>query len=151
MRQTMAKAYIYPSGITPKVINRCDGDSWELNKGGCRDIQPLSKDTSWSNVCYDNDNIICWGEINPDAVDHNNPVYSSNFYNTITTYSGSYDTPTSFTTNGWRGTDDIPNSAKIKKIVIQYVWDQVKYTNSNNHVTWKKKGNRTISKRWWLL
>lgn len=137
----MAKAYIYPSGITPKVTRRCEGDSWELNKGGCKDIQPLSKDTSWSNVCYDNDNIICWGEINPDAVDHNNPVYSSNFYNTITTYSGSFDTPTSFTTNGWRDIKDIPNSAKIKKIVIQYVWDQVKYTNSNNHVTWQKKGN----------
>ena len=137
----MAKAYIYPSGITPKVTKRCAGDPWVLNKNGCKDIQPLSKDTNWNNVCYDNDNIICWGEINPDAVDHNNPVYSSNFYNTITTYSGSYDTPTSFTTNGWRDIQDVPNTAKINKIVIEYVWDQVKYTRSNNHVTWKKKGN----------
>ncbi len=135
----MAYTYIYPTGITPKVLNRCVYDNWWNNKGGCKDIQPLTKDYNWNNVCKDNDNIISWGEKNPDAVDKNNPVYSSNFYNTITTYSGSYDTGTPFTTNGWNYSEqDIPDVSKLKRVVVEYVWDQVKYVRSNNNVTWKK-------------
>lgn len=137
----MATAYIYPTSITPKQKQRCSDPNWMSNKNGCRDIQPLSTQTSWNSVCENNDAIICWGEVNPDAVDRNNPIYSSDFYNTITTYSGSYDTPTSFTTNGWKNIDNIPNSAKITKITVEYVWDQVKYTSNNNKVTWKGSGN----------
>ena len=135
----MAYTYIYPTGITPKILNRCVYDDWWNNKNGCKDIQPLTKDYSWSNVCKDNDDIISWGEKNPDAVDKNNPVYSSNFYNTITTYSGSFDTGTPFTTNGWNYSEqNIPDVSKLKRIVVEYVWDQVKYVRNNNNVTWKK-------------
>ena len=137
----MAKVWIYPKSITPKVKKRCTDDTWVLNRKGCKDIQPFTTKVSYNNLCSDNDNVSSWGDVNPDAVDHNNPVYSSNFYNTITTYSGSYDTPTSFTTDGWKNLDDIPSSAKIKGISVQYAWDQVKYTKSNNHVTWQGKGN----------
>ena len=142
----MVKQTIYPSGITPKVKKRCKGDDWELNKDSCKEIQPLSPDYPLSNVCEDSNKIISWGEINPDAVDHNDPVYSSNFYNTVTTFSGSYDTPTAFTTNGWKDISDVSNTAKIKSIHVQYCWDQVRYgydehNNKNNHVTWEKKGN----------
>lgn len=136
----MAKAYIYPTSITPKIKERCKKDTWVSNKGGCKDIQPFTTEVSYNNLCKNNDNVSSWGEVHPDAVDHNNPI-SANFYNTITTYVGSYDTPTSFKTNGWQDIDDIPSSAKIKSIKIQYVWDQVKYTRSNNHITWQKKGN----------
>ena len=129
----MAKVWIYPKSITPKVKKRCTDNPWVLNRKGCKDIQPLTTKVSYNNLCSDNDNVSSWGDVNPDAVDHNNPVYSSNFYNTITTYSGSYDTPTSFTTNGWKHLDNIPSSAKIKGISVQYAWDQVKYTKSNNN------------------
>lgn len=138
----MASATIYPTKINPKITSRCNSDSWVLNKNGCRDIQPLSRKTAWNSVCYDNDTVICWGEANPDAVDRNNPIYSSNFYNTITTYSGSFDTPTPFTTEGWQNVGNIPNSAKIKRIQVQYAWDQVKYVKGNNIVTWRGSGNK---------
>lgn len=126
-------ARIYPKSITPKFTSR--NSDYE--------IQSLSThpSASWNNVCsgdYGEDSVICWGDKNPDAVDRNNPVYSSNFYNTITTASGSFNTPTPFTTNGWSD-NNIPASAKIKKIDVEYAWDQVIYTRNNNCVTWAGK------------
>lgn len=127
----MAQKYIYPQSITPHFTRR-DED---------REIQSLSTnpEAAWGNVCNNEPGVICWGDVNPDAVDSNDPVYSSNFYNTITTESGSFDTPTPFTTNGWNE-NPISKSAKIKKIDVEYVWDQVIYTTRNNCVTWRGSG-----------
>lgn len=126
----MAYTRIYPITIIPKFTSR----------NTTHEIQSLSTNpnAAWENVCESDNSIICWGDVNPDAVDRNNPVYSANFYNTITTESGSFDTPTPFTTSGWK--DSIPYAAKIQKIDVEYAWDQVIYTRNNNCVTWHGQG-----------
>ena len=63
----MVQKYIYPQSITPHFTRR-DED---------REIQSLSTnpEAAWGNVCNNSPGVICWGDVNPDAVDSNDPVY----------------------------------------------------------------------------
>ena len=144
----MTEIIIYPSGIKGKYNQK--RTKLGMNPGyDYYGVQPITKKTNINNVCSNNDNVISWGELYPDLISlrkgYVNGVYTykhlGNFANTITSINGSYEYPEPFSTTGWNNLNSIPNSAKVKKITVEYEWDQVRYFHSNNHMTYKGSGN----------
>ena len=139
----MAKKTFYPVSITPECNIPNDKLNYERNAGCAvkKHMQPLSRETTWDNLGKENDTVIAWGDVHPSKA-HSSPSLPD-FYNMVTTPSGSYNIPTPFTIDGWKLLDedinDIPNSAKIKSINVKYAWDQV--TIFGTHMTLLKKGD----------
>lgn len=139
----MAKKTFYPVSITPECNIPNDKLNYERTAGCAvkKHMQPLSRETTWDNLGKENDTVIAWGDVRPSKA-HNSPSLPD-FYNMVTTPSGSYNIPTPFTIDGWKLLDgninDIPNSAKIKSIDVKYAWDQV--TIFGTHMTLLKKGD----------
>ena len=81
------------------------------------------KITNPSNLCSDSKALAYWGVKNPTNVG----VFMRNYYDSVTTKSGSYNKPEIIYATKW-DTKNIPNNAIIKKIAIEYKWEQISYS-----------------------
>lgn len=78
------------------------------------------KITNPSNLCSDSKSLAYWGVKHPTNVG----VYMRNYYDSITTKSGSYNKPEIIYATSW-DTGKIPTNAIVNKITIQYKWEQI--------------------------
>ena len=81
------------------------------------------KITNPSNLCSSDTNLAYWGVKNPTYVGD----YMRNYYDSITTISGSYYKPETIYATNW-DIDDINENAIVKKITIEYKWEQISYS-----------------------
>lgn len=81
------------------------------------------KITNPSNLCSDNNNLAYWGIKTPTYVGN----YLRNYYDSITTISGSYYKPETIYATKW-DTGNIDEKATVNKITIEYKWEQISYS-----------------------
>ena len=105
-------AYIYP-----KTIQTTTGRSAKYA------TQAI---TNPKNLCSDNTKLAYWGVKTPLFVG----IYIRNYPDSITTISGSYYDPETIYATDWN-VGNIPNNAIVKKIKIQYKWEQISYSCSS--------------------
>ncbi len=102
-------AYIYP-----KTIQTTTG----------RSIQHATQAISNpKNLCSGNTKLAYWGVKTPLYVG----IYIRNYPDSVTTISGSYYKPETIYATDW-DVGNIPNNAIVKKIKIEYKWEQVSYS-----------------------
>ena len=102
-------AYIYP-----KTIQTTTGHSIK---------HATQKITNPSNLCSDSKALAYWGVKTPTYVGN----YLRNYYDSVTTISGSYYKPETIYATSWN-VGDIPNNAVINSMTVQYKWEQVSYS-----------------------
>lgn len=102
-------AYIYPTKIQTTT-----GHSVQ---------HATQKITNPSNLCSGNTNLAYWGIKTPTYVGN----YLRNYYDSITTISGSYYKPETIYATNW-DTGNISENAIVNKITIEYKWEQVSYS-----------------------
>ena len=102
-------AYIYP-----KKIQTTTGHSIK---------HATQKITNPNNLCSDSKALAYWGVKTPAYVGN----YLRNYYDSITTISGSYYKPETIYATLW-DIDNLPNDAIINNMTIQYKWEQVSYS-----------------------
>lgn len=79
--------------------------------------------TNPSNLCSGNTKLAYWGVKNPTYVG----VFMRNYYDSVTTISGSYYKPETIYATSWDFGKINPKST-VNKITIQYKWEQVSYS-----------------------
>ncbi|MBO5476303.1 MAG: hypothetical protein J6A15_00930 [Clostridia bacterium] len=115
---------IYPSSIKPKYKSRQEVGA---NSTGGKAVHQAMK--GYNNICSNDSSIAYWGDRFPDKTGSKNP---ERYYpNTVTTFSGSWNLPSPFSTNGWSIDKKIPDSAIVNKIVVEYAIAHVQYQNEH--------------------
>ena len=102
-------AYIYPTKIQTTT-----GHSIKY---------ATQKITNPSNLCSDSKALAYWGVKNPTYVGD----YMRNYYDSVTTISGSYYKPETIYATLW-DVGNIPNNATVNSITVEYKWEQVSYS-----------------------
>lgn len=114
----------YPSGITPAYSSRQNPGA---NATGCKAVHQAMKGAN--NICNNSANIAYWGDRFPDKTHSMNPI---RYYpNTVTTFSGTWNLPSPFTTSGWNIPSNVPDSAIVKKIDVEYAITHIQYINEH--------------------
>ena len=115
---------IYPSSIKPKYKSR---QSVGANSTGGKAVHQAMK--GYNNICSNDSSIAYWGDRFPDKTGSKNP---ERYYpNTVTTFSGSWNLPSPFSTDGWSIDKKIPDNAIVNKIVVEYAITHVQYQNEH--------------------
>ncbi len=102
--------YVYPSTITTTT-----GHS---TKYGTQNISNKAA------LCSNNTSLAYWGTKNPIWKGN----YLRNYPDSVTTPSGSYSKPEIIYASGWT-LNDVSNDAIVKKIVVEYKWEQIAYSS----------------------
>ena len=100
--------------IYPKTIQTTTGHSIK---------HATQKITNPNNLCSDSKELAYWGVKTPTYVGN----YMRNYYDSVTTISGSYYKPETIYATSW-DVGDIPNNTIINSMTIQYKWEQVSYS-----------------------
>lgn len=98
--------------------------------------------TNPQHICDPGPGVACWGEQYPSRGGYSDPIYW--YGNTVTTLSGSYNLPTSFSTQGWQDStqefDKIRSTSIVKKITLEYAIANVQYSNKNTNGIYQSEG-----------
>lgn len=102
--------YVYPT-----TINTTTGRS---TKSGTQQLSnKAALESNSTTLAY-------WGVKNPLWVGN----YLRNYPDSVTTPSGSYSKPEIFYATGWE-IKDIPDNAIVKKVIVEYKWEQIAYSS----------------------
>lgn len=84
-------------------------------------------------VAQPSSKIAYWGEKNPDPTGDDPTRY---YYNTITTFAGSWNTPSAFTVTKWNIPNNIPNDYIVTNIQVEYAITHVQYKKTVEDGGW---------------
>lgn len=114
----------YPLIIKPDYTTR---QSPVANSTGCKGMHQAMKGAN--NLKSNNSNIAYWGDRFPDKTHSQKP---ERYYpNTITSFSGTWNTPSPFNVTAWNIPDDIDNNAIVKEVTLEYAISHVQYVNQH--------------------
>ena len=127
---------IRPKTINPDYTKNTPGVYKSKSCDGTKQCSGFEAMKSPNNICKDDNNIAYWGDRYPDKGTTKNVLRW--YPNTVTSFSGSYNQPSPFSTSGWTGLSNIKTNSKVKKITVHYRIAHVQYRNATTYYNGRK-------------